>query len=64
MEMISSTFKVLFKTPTVRVLLRARLILRIHDLRKSKKSIMGPENVDDVDEAFRAITNAQYTVSL
>ena len=24
---------------------------------------MGPENVDDVDEAFRAITNAQYTVS-
>merc|ERR1711923_519911 len=24
-------------------------------------SIMGPANVDDVDEAFRAITNAQYT---
>lgn len=33
-------------------------------LGNQKKSIMGPENVDDVDEAFRAITNAQYTVSL
>ena len=64
MEMISSTFKVLFKTLTVRVLLRVRRILRIHGFRKSKKSIMGPENVDDVDEAFRAITNAQYTASL
>ena len=24
---------------------------------------MGAENTDDVDEAFRAITNAQYSVS-
>ena len=64
MEMISSTFKVLFKTLTVRVLLRVIPILWKHGFRKSKKSIMGPENVDDVDEAFRAITNAQYTVSL
>ena len=30
---------------------------------KSKKSIMGADNTDDVDEAFRAITNAQYSVS-
>ena len=35
----------------------------LHGITKSKKSIMGPDNVDDVDEAFRAITNAQYTVS-
>ena len=42
---------------------RIRQIFRILGFTKSKKSIMGPENVDDVDEAFRAITNAQYTVS-